>query len=161
MLVYCVSCYGFQKIATYLTLRRASAGNAGQQPVPGTSCHLHTSVKSRIALKIIHDNAMVTADDMLVDALPAKMFKDFVDAINAIQNRLERQKQSERSRHSTASQATTTCLKTALTQKPIHFQVSIAVEIGYTPRASVFFILTQKQKGTFSSFDRAAPVLKT
>lgn len=35
---------------------------------------------------------MVTTDDMLVDALPAKMFKDFVDAINAIQNRLESQK---------------------------------------------------------------------
>lgn len=35
---------------------------------------------------------MVTTDDMLVDALPAKMFKDFVDAVNAIQNRLQREK---------------------------------------------------------------------
>lgn len=35
---------------------------------------------------------MVTTDDMLVDALPAKMLKDFVDAINAIQNRLQRHK---------------------------------------------------------------------
>lgn len=82
----------FQKIATYLTLQRATAENARQQLLPGTSCHLHASVKSRITLKIIHDNAMVTTDDMLVDALPAKMFKDFVDAINAIQNRLESQK---------------------------------------------------------------------
>lgn len=77
---------------TYLTIQRASAGKARQKPSPGTSCHLHASVKSRITLKIIHDNAMVTTDDMLVDALPAKMLKDFVDAINAIQNRLERHK---------------------------------------------------------------------
>lgn len=76
----------------YLTIQRATAGKAKQKPSPGTSCHLHASVKSRIALKIIHDNAMVTTDDMLVDALPAKMLKDFVDAINAIQNRLERHK---------------------------------------------------------------------
>lgn len=34
---------------------------------------------------------MVTADDMLVDALPAKMFKDLVDAVNAVQDRLQSQ----------------------------------------------------------------------
>lgn len=35
---------------------------------------------------------MVTADDMLVDALPAKMLKDFVDAVDAVQDRLESRK---------------------------------------------------------------------
>lgn len=77
---------------TYLRIQRATAGKAEQKASPGTSGHLHASVKSRIALKIIHDDAMVTTDDMLVDALPAKMLKDFVDAINAVQNRLERHK---------------------------------------------------------------------
>lgn len=56
---------------------------------PCTSCHLHTSVKGRFALKVIHDDAMVTIDDMLVDALPTEMLKNFVDAINAIQYSLE------------------------------------------------------------------------
>lgn len=39
---------------------------------------------------------MVTTDDMLVDALAAKMFKDFVDTINAVKNRLERLKQQKK-----------------------------------------------------------------
>lgn len=127
ILYKCVSCYDVSKIATLLTLQRA--GNARQQPLPCTSCHLHTSVKSRIALKIIHDNAMVTTDDMLVDALPAKMFEDFVDTINAVKNRLERLKKqvSKRGKPQCCtgkgiffkSQATMTCLKTALTQKLI------------------------------------------
>lgn len=96
-----LSCYNFQMITTYLTIQRATAGRTNQKPSPGASCHLHASVKSRITLKIIHDNAMVTTDDMLVDALPAKMLKDFVDAINAVQNCLESHKNSERMRHTT------------------------------------------------------------
>lgn len=55
---------------------------------PGTSSDFHASVKGRLTLKVIHDNAMVTIDDMLVDALPTEMFKDFVDTINSIQNSL-------------------------------------------------------------------------
>lgn len=65
---------------------------------------------------------MVTTDDMLVDALPAKMFKDFVDAINAVKDRLERLKQQVSKRDEPQcctgkgilfkSQATRTCLKT-------------------------------------------------
>lgn len=31
---------------------------------------------------------MVTIDDMLVDALPPKVFQDFIDAVNAVQNGL-------------------------------------------------------------------------
>lgn len=32
---------------------------------------------------------MITIDDMLVNALPAKMLQYFVDAVNAVQNGLE------------------------------------------------------------------------
>lgn len=56
---------------------------------PGASCHLHTSIKRRLTFKIIHNNAMITIDDMLVNALPAKMLQYFVDAVNAVQNGLE------------------------------------------------------------------------
>lgn len=54
------------------------------QNSPSTSSHLHTGVKGRLTLKVVHDNAVVTIDDMLVDALPAEMLKDFVDTVNAI-----------------------------------------------------------------------------
>lgn len=56
---------------------------------PGTSSHLHAGVKGGLALKVIHDDAMITIDDMLVDALPTEMLKDFVDAVDTIQNGLE------------------------------------------------------------------------
>lgn len=35
---------------------------------------------------------MVTTDDMLVDTLATEMLKDFVDAVTAVQNRLEEQR---------------------------------------------------------------------
>lgn len=70
------------------------------QPSPGTSSHLDTSVKGGLTLKVIHDDAVVTIDDMLVDALPAEMFKDFVDAVNAIQNSLEDHKRKKRKNES-------------------------------------------------------------
>lgn len=38
---------------------------------------------------------MVTIDDMLVDTLSTEMLKDFVNAVNAIQNSLKRKKRSE------------------------------------------------------------------
>lgn len=70
------------------------------QPPPGTSSHLHTGVKGRLTLKVIHDNAVVTIDDMLVDALPTKMLKDFVDAVNAVENSLEDHKRKKRNNES-------------------------------------------------------------
>lgn len=70
---------------------------------PGTSCHLHTSVKGRFALKVIHDDAMVTVDDMLIDALPTEMLKNFVDAINAVQYSLEGHKRGETNDYETSN----------------------------------------------------------
>lgn len=63
--------------------------------LPGASSHLHTSVKGGLTLKVIHDDAVVTIDDMLVDTLSTEMLKDFVNAVNAIQNSLKRKKRSE------------------------------------------------------------------
>lgn len=40
---------------------------------------------------------MITVDDMLVDALPTEMLKDFVNAVNAIQNGLEEKKAKKES----------------------------------------------------------------
>ncbi len=60
---------------------------------PGTGSHLHTSVKGGLTLKVIHDDAVVTIDDMLVDALPAEMLKHFVNAVNAVKNSLEGHKE--------------------------------------------------------------------
>lgn len=39
---------------------------------------------------------MVTIDDMLVDAFPTEMLKDFVDAVNAVQNGLKEHKKKSR-----------------------------------------------------------------
>lgn len=55
-----------------------------KQTTPGPSCNLHAGVKSRLTFKVIHDDAMITIDDMLVDALPTEMLKDFVDAVNTV-----------------------------------------------------------------------------
>ncbi len=66
------------------------------QRSPSTSSHLDTGVKGRLTLKVIHDDAVVTIDDMLVDALPAEMFKDFVNAVNAVQNGLADHETKER-----------------------------------------------------------------
>lgn len=60
-----------------------------KKPSPSTSSHLHTGVKGRLALKVIHDNPMVTIDHMLIDALSTEMFKHFVDTVNAIENSLK------------------------------------------------------------------------
>lgn len=68
-------------------------------PSPGTSSHLHTSVKGGLTLKVIHDYAVVTIDNMLVDALPTKMFEDFVDAVNAVQDSLEGHKRQKNDSH--------------------------------------------------------------
>lgn len=57
---------------------------------PGASGHLHTGVESRFTIKVIHDDAVVTVDDMLVNALPAEMFQYFINAVDAIQNSLEK-----------------------------------------------------------------------
>lgn len=70
------------------------------QPSPGTSSHLDTGVKGGLTLKVVHDDAVVTIDDMLVDALPTEMFKDFVDAVNAVQNSLEDHKRKTRKNES-------------------------------------------------------------
>ena len=39
---------------------------------------------------------MVPIDDVLVDALTTEMLKDFVDAVNAIQNGLEQSHEKEK-----------------------------------------------------------------
>lgn len=82
-------------MATFSSTRGANSDNERERPSPGASCHLHASVKSRFALKVIHDDAVVTIDDMLVAALAAEMLKDLVDAINAVQNSLRGQKRKE------------------------------------------------------------------
>lgn len=56
---------------------------------PGASGHLHAGVEGRLALKVIHDDAVVPVDDVLVDALPAEMFQYFINAVDTIQNSLE------------------------------------------------------------------------
>lgn len=38
---------------------------------------------------------MVTINDMLIDALPTEMLKDFVYAVNAVQNSLEGHKEED------------------------------------------------------------------
>lgn len=53
---------------------------------PGPSCHLHASVEGRLALKVVHDDAVVAVDDVLVDALPPEVLQNLVDAIDAIQD---------------------------------------------------------------------------
>ena len=68
---------------------QSEKGKKKKQSLPGTSGHLHTGIESRLTLKVIHDYAVVTTDDMLVDAFPTEMLKDFVDAVNAVQNGLE------------------------------------------------------------------------
>lgn len=65
------------------------------QSSPGTSSHLHTGVKSRLTLKVVHDDTVITVDDMLVDALPTEMLKDFVNAVDAVQNGLEVRKRKK------------------------------------------------------------------
>lgn len=60
-----------------------------KQTTPGPSRNLHAGVKSRLTFKVIHDDAMITIDDMLVDALSTEMLKDFVDAVNTVQDGLE------------------------------------------------------------------------
>lgn len=80
---------------------RSQRWKCKKQPSPGTSRHLHASVKGRFALKVIHDDAVVTIDDMLVDALPTKMLKDFVDAINAVQNSLKGHKRKKSNEYET------------------------------------------------------------
>lgn len=57
--------------------------------VPGSGGHLHTGVESRIALEVVHDDAVVAVDDVLVDAFPAEVLQDLVDAVNAVQNGLQ------------------------------------------------------------------------
>lgn len=88
-------------VATFSSTQGANGDNEREQPSPGTGCHLHTSVKGRLALKVIHDDAVVTVDDLLVAALAAKMLKDLVDAINAVQNSLEGHKGKEANEHET------------------------------------------------------------
>lgn len=101
-------------VATFSSTQGANSDNERGQPSPGTSRHLHTSVKSRFALKVIHDDAVVTVDDLLVAALAAEMLKDLVDAVNAVQNSLEGHKRKEANeretyRTLTSSSSSQTC----------------------------------------------------
>ncbi len=64
--------------------------NNNQCVGPGASRHLHTGVEGRFTLKVVHDDAVVTIDDVLVDAFPAEMFQYFINAVDAIQNSLEK-----------------------------------------------------------------------
>lgn len=56
---------------------------------PGASSHLHAGVEGRFTLKVIHDYAVITVDDVLVDALPAEMLQYFINAVDTIQNSLK------------------------------------------------------------------------
>lgn len=55
---------------------------------PGSRGDLHTGVEGGLTLKVVHDDAMVTVDDVLVDPLSAEMLQHLVDAVNTIQNGL-------------------------------------------------------------------------
>lgn len=60
-----------------------------EEPSPGPSGHLHAGVEGRLALKVVHHDAVVAVDDVLVDALAAEVLQHFVDAVDAIQNGLQ------------------------------------------------------------------------
>lgn len=66
-----------------------TAGWEKKQFSPSARCHFHAGVKSWLTLEIIHDNAMVTVDDMLVNPLPPKMLQNFVYAVDTVQNGLQ------------------------------------------------------------------------
>lgn len=57
---------------------------------PGPGCHLYASVEGWFTLKVVHDDAMVAIDDVLVDALPPEVLQDLVDAVNSIQDGLKK-----------------------------------------------------------------------
>lgn len=74
----------------------ASRTRVKKQYTPGPSSHLHTGIKGRLTVKVIHDDAMVTIDDMLIDALPTEVLKDLIDAVDTVQNGLEDNKRKKR-----------------------------------------------------------------
>lgn len=80
-------------LVTFLLKTTTTTKKRRNQSSPGTSGHLHTGVKGGLALKVIHDDAVVTVDDMLVDALPTEMLEDFVDAVDTVQNGLEEEEE--------------------------------------------------------------------
>lgn len=56
---------------------------------PGSGRHLHAGVEGWLTLKVVHDDAVVAVDDVLVDALPPEVLQNLVDAVNTVQDGLE------------------------------------------------------------------------
>lgn len=62
---------------------------------PGPGRHLHAGVEGWFTLKVVHDDAVVAVDDVLVDALPPEVLQNLVDAVNTVQDGLEQKEEEE------------------------------------------------------------------
>lgn len=60
---------------------------------PGPGRHLHAGVEGWLTLKVVHDDAVVAVDDVLVDALPPEVLQNLVDAVNTVQDGLEEEEE--------------------------------------------------------------------
>lgn len=87
--------------------RRQWSGTSRLTPLiflhsPGPGSHLYTGVEGWFTLKVVHDDAVVAVDDVLVDALPPEVLQNLVDAVDAVQDGLDEQEQKQREEKNTA-----------------------------------------------------------